>query len=152
AQAVRHHPTLMQATPSMMRMLAGDENSLNSLSSLRALMIGGEALPASLVSALREVLPAVIINMYGPTETTIWSSTHRVEQSDHTISIGRPITNTQIYILDRQLQPIPVGVAGELQIAGAGLALGYSNHPDLTTDKFIPNPFSQEPGARLYRT
>jgi acyl carrier protein len=90
--------------------------------------------------------------MYGPTETTIWSSSHRVEQTDQTISIGRPIANTQIYILDRHLQPLPVGLSGELHIAGMGLAPGYFNHPDLTGQRFIPNPLSQEPGARLYKT
>jgi hypothetical protein len=90
--------------------------------------------------------------MYGPTETTIWSSTHRVEQADRTISIGRPIANTKIYILDRRLQPLPVGLPGELHIAGAGLALGYWGRPDITAVRFTPNPFSYEPGARLYKT
>jgi AMP-binding enzyme/AMP-binding enzyme C-terminal domain/Phosphopantetheine attachment site len=152
AQAARHSPTLMQCTPSMMRMLAADADSLSALGSLRMLMLGGEALPPSLVSQVREGLPATIVNMYGPTETTIWSSTHRVEQTDHTVSIGQPIANTQIYVLDRYLQPIPVGLPGELHIAGTGLALGYYNHPDLTAQRFIPNPFSHQPGARLYRT
>jgi natural product biosynthesis luciferase-like monooxygenase protein len=152
AQAARHSPTLMQCTPSMMRMLAADANILGALGSLRLLMLGGEALPPSLVSQVREALPADIINMYGPTETTIWSSAHRVEQTDHTISIGQPITNTQIYILDRHFQPLPVGLAGELHIAGAGLALGYFGHPDLTALRFIPNLFGHEPGARLYQT
>src|SRR5262249_15042235 len=155
AQAARHSPTLMQCTPSMMRVLAADVNILSELHSLRLLMLGGEALPPSLVSQVREILPADvmnIMNMYGPTETTIWSSTDKVEEGDHSISIGRPIANTQIYILDGRSQPLPIGLAGELYIAGAGLALGYINLPDLTSDKFIPNPFTQEPGARMYKT
>jgi natural product biosynthesis luciferase-like monooxygenase protein len=152
AQAVRHRPTLMQCTPSMLRLLAEDTGALGALSSLRALMLGGEALPPSVVSQAKEALTADIINMYGPTETSIWSSTHRIESTDHTISIGRPITNTQIYILDQYLQPLPVGLVGELHVAGAGLAAGYFNHPDLTAQKFVPNLFGREPGARLYRT
>jgi natural product biosynthesis luciferase-like monooxygenase protein len=152
AQAARHCPTLMQCTPSMIRMLAADANILKELGSLKMLMLGGEALPPSLVSQVREGLPAAIMNMYGPTETTIWSSVHRIEQTDHTISIGQPIANTQIYILDRHFQPLPVGLAGELHIAGLGLALGYFDHPDLTGLRFIPNLFGREPGARLYKT
>jgi natural product biosynthesis luciferase-like monooxygenase protein len=152
AQAARHSPTLMQCTPSMMRMLAADANILGALGSLRLLMLGGEALPPSLVSQVGDILPAAIMNMYGPTETTIWSSAHRVEQTDRTISIGQPIANTQIYILDRHLHPLPVGLTGELHIAGLGLAFGYFNHPDLTALRFIPNLFSPEPGTRLYKT
>jgi natural product biosynthesis luciferase-like monooxygenase protein len=152
AQAARHRPTLMQCTPSMMRMLAADDNLLAALDSLRTVMLGGEALPPSLVTQVSEALPARIINMYGPTETTIWSSTHKVEQTDHTVSIGRPIANTQIYILDRHIQTLPVGLAGELNIAGTGLALGYFGQPDLTAERFIPNPFGDISGARLYRT
>jgi natural product biosynthesis luciferase-like monooxygenase protein len=151
-QAARHNPTLMQCTPSMMRMLAADEDILNALGSLRLLMLGGEALPASLVSEVGERLPSIIVNMYGPTETTIWSSTDRIERSDQAVSIGHPIANTQLYILDRDFQPQPVGLAGQLHIAGSGLAVGYFNQPDLTAQKFIPNPFAPEPGARLYRT
>jgi natural product biosynthesis luciferase-like monooxygenase protein len=152
AQAARHSPTLMQCTPSMMRMLATDAGILNKLDPLRMLMLGGEVLPPSLVAQVREVLPATIMNMYGPTETTIWSSTDRVEGGDHTISIGKPIANTQIYILDRHYQSLPVGLAGELHIAGLGLALGYINHPDLTALRYIPNLFGSEVGARLYKT
>jgi len=152
AQAARRCPTLMQCTPSLMKMLAADGDSLGALGSLRTLMLGGEALPSSLVSQVRGVLPAAIVNMYGPTETAIWSSTHRVDPSDGVISIGGPIANTQFYILDRRLQPLPCGLTGELHIAGMGLALGYHNHPDLTAQKFIPNEFGRNAGARLYRT
>jgi len=91
--------------------------------------------------------------MYGPTETTIWSSVYRVPAGlTGTASIGRPMANTTMYVLDAQLQPLPVGVAGELYIGGDGLARGYFNRPELTAEKFIRNPFSSKPGARLYRT
>jgi natural product biosynthesis luciferase-like monooxygenase protein len=152
SQAARHSPTLMQCTPSLMKILAGDAESMDGLGSLRALMLGGEALPPSLVSRLNEALPATIINMYGPTETTIWSSTHKIEPADEAVSIGKPIANTQIYILDRDFQPLPVGLAGELHIAGMGLALGYFDRTDLTAQRFIPDPFSKKAGGRLYRT
>jgi acyl carrier protein len=89
--------------------------------------------------------------MYGPTETTIWSAACKIER-DEEVVIGSPIANTQFYVLDRNLQPVPVGVAGELWIGGDGLARGYLNRPELTTEKFRPNPFVMEPGARMYRT
>src|SRR5439155_3263463 len=90
--------------------------------------------------------------MYGPTETTVWSATHAVARAEEAIPIGRPIANTEIYILDRNLQPVPAGVPGELLIGGAGVARGYLNRPELTSERFIPHPFSNRPGARLYRT
>jgi hypothetical protein len=136
----------------MMRMLVADAETMGALSSLKTLMLGGEALPPSLVSDVRKALPATVVNMYGPTETTIWSSTSRIEPDDRTVSIGRPISNTQIYVLDRDFQPLPVGLAGELHIGGTGLALGYANQSDLTAQRFIPNPFSREQATRLYRT
>jgi len=92
-------------------------------------------------------------NMYGPTETTIWSTTSRIDSvGDSSITIGRPMSNTQIYLLDEYQRPVPVGVAGELHIGGDGLARGYLNRPQLTAEKFIPNPFSDDPDARLYKT
>jgi acyl carrier protein len=91
--------------------------------------------------------------MYGPTETTIWSSTYRVEQVNQSVPIGRPIANTTMYILDGGLQPVPIGLPGELYIGGEGVVRGYWNRPDLTADRFIPDPFNtQQPGARLYKT
>src|SRR5262249_25052437 len=125
---------------------------INPLRSLRALMLGGEALPASVVKQVKDTLPCRVINMYGPTETTIWSATHEVEQTGSTVPIGRPIANTQIYILNENLQPAPVGVAGHLHIGGRGLARGYLNRPELTAEKFVPNAFGGEPGAAIYKT
>src|SRR5258708_17401807 len=91
--------------------------------------------------------------MYGPTETRVWATTSKITQGDSTITIGRPIANTQIYVLDDQLDPVPVGTAGELYIGGDGLARGYLNRPDLTAEKFIVSPFQEtRHGARLYKT
>ncbi len=140
--------TLMQATPATWRMLidAGWRGSPK----LTAL-VGGEALPAELVQPLLERTRA-LWNLYGPTETTIWSSVKRVTSAAEQITVGRPIANTTFYIVDRALQPVPIGVAGELLIGGEGLARGYHGRPELTAEKFIGDPFSVEAGARLYRT
>ncbi len=159
-QLMRYLPqaTVMQATPATWRMLlladwAGQPN-------LR-ILVGGEALPPALAQQLlgrgRELW-----NLYGPTETTVWSSLYQVEappvaegttataqEESSSISIGRPINNTQLYILDAHQQPLPIGVPGELYIGGAGLARGYRHLPALTTEKFLPNPFA--PG-HIYRT
>ena len=89
--------------------------------------------------------------MYGPTETTIWSAAHLVYLRERSILIGRPIANTQIYVLDHHLQPVPIGSQGNCT-SEVWLARGYLNRPELTADKFIPNPFGEEPGARLYKT
>ncbi|MEW6737739.1 MAG: AMP-binding protein, partial [Acidobacteriota bacterium] len=152
AQAEKYPVSLMQCTPSLMKMLSFNQDNIESLKSLHTLMLGGEALPLSLTKQLSEMLPARIINMYGPTETTIWSATQEIDKAASVVSIGHPITNTQIYILDEYLQSVPLGVVGELYIGGDGLARGYFNHPDITADRFLPNPFSNTPGTRLYRT
>ena len=140
--------TVMQATPVTWHLLLGagwqGEPTLK-------VLCGGEALPPELA---RQLLPraASLWNLYGPTETTIWSTACRVEPGDDEVTIGRPIANTHIYILDARLNPTPVGVPGELYIGGDGLARGYLNRPELTAERFIPHPFSSEPGARLYKT
>jgi acyl carrier protein len=90
--------------------------------------------------------------MYGPTETTIWSTTHHVNEFRNTIPIGQPIANTQVYILDRLMRPVPIGVYGELLIGGEGVTRGYLNAPQLTAERFVPDPFSLNAGARLYKT
>jgi len=141
-------PSIMQATPATWRMLidAGWEGTTG----LTALC-GGEALSRDLADQLLG-RTAALWNMYGPTETTIWSTVSQVETEDSEITIGRPIANTQLYILDPSLRPVPIGVPGELYLGGDGVGLGYFKRPDLTVERFIPNPFSDRPGARLYKT
>lgn len=151
-QARRWNPSLMQCTPSMMKMLGYTSKGWDFLTSLKTLMLGGEALPPSLARQVESALPCRVVNMYGPTETTIWSATHEVDQAPDAIPIGRPIANTQIYISGFNLRPQPVGVCGELYIGGDGVARGYLNRPQLTAEKFLPDPFSGKPGARLYAT
>jgi amino acid adenylation domain-containing protein len=140
--------TVMQATPATWRLLI--DNGWRGSARLKALC-GGEALPRELA---RDLLGHTreLWNMYGPTETTIWSTVDRVDSEDWEVSIGRPIANTQVYVLDARLRPAPIGVAGELYIGGAGVAIGYLNRPELTAERFVPDPFSGVPGARLYRT
>ena len=143
----RSGATVMQATPSTWRLLL--ESGWEGNSRLK-ILCGGEAWQAELAERL---LPkcASLWNMYGPTETTIWSAVNAVTKGKPVL-IGRPIANTQFYVVDKNLQPVPVGVMGELLIGGEGLARGYWKRPELTAEKFIADPFSGEPNARLYRT
>jgi non-ribosomal peptide synthetase component F len=136
----KHKVDLIQTTPSRMQLLITSAPDLAWLKKVSALMIGGEAFPEKLLQQLTALTGAKIYNMYGPTETTIWSTVRDLTQSA-TVNIGAPIANTQIYIVDQDLQLQPLGVAGELCIAGDGLARGYWERPDLTAEKFIPNPF-----------
>ncbi|MEG4248120.1 amino acid adenylation domain-containing protein [Microcoleus sp. Pol10D4] len=133
--------TVMQATPASWKMLlAAGWQGNNQLK----ILCGGEALPRHLANQLL-LRGASVWNLYGPTETTIWSTLYQVDRKDESVSIGRPIANTQIFILDRYLMPVPIGVFGELHIGGAGLSRGYLNRPELTAEKFIPNPFAENP-------
>jgi amino acid adenylation domain-containing protein len=140
--------TVMQATPATWQILL--EAGWHGKEDLKALC-GGEAIPLELVDKL---LPRVasLWNMYGPTETTVWSTTGKLTQAEGFIPIGKPIDNTTVHILDEWLRPVPIGVPGELHIGGDGLARGYHNRPDLTAEKFIPDPFSHKTDARLYKT
>ncbi|MBK7539540.1 MAG: amino acid adenylation domain-containing protein [Myxococcales bacterium] len=140
--------TAMQATPATWRMLL--EAGWRGGASFKALC-GGEALPQELAEALLDRV-GELWNMYGPTETTVWSTCGRVQAGQGTITIGRPIANTEIWIVDDTMAPTPIGVPGEILIGGQGVALGYHARPELTAERFVHDPFSQRPGARLYRT
>ncbi len=139
---------VIQATPSSWRMLL--EQAPAGAFQGKTLLCGGEALPADLARGLVEQGGA-LWNLYGPTETTIWSAIQALPAGT-AVALGRPIGNTAIYIADSYGQPAAVGVAGELLIAGAGLARGYLNRPGLTAERFLPDPFAEQPGARLYRS
>jgi amino acid adenylation domain-containing protein len=145
--ALMRQSTVMQATPYTWRLLL--ESGWQGNANLK-ILCGGEAWPEELAAQL---LPkcASLWNMYGPTETTIWSAVYAVEK-DRPVLIGHPIANTQFYVVDSHLQPVPIGVPGELLIGGAGLASGYLNLPQLTAEKFIADPFTPNAGSRLYRT
>ena len=131
-----------------------DEPDLERCRSLRRVTTGGEALTIELQRRFLDRLPIDLYNGYGPTEATIAATFFTCEHNSDrpSVPIGRPIANTQIYILDRHLHPVPIGVPGELHIGGVGLARGYLNRPELTAERFIPNPFSDDPDARLYKT
>ena len=146
-----HGVTHLQATPSLASMLVADEGSLAALGLLRKLLLGGEPLPRTLLEQLRTRYRGDIHNMYGPTETCIWSTTSPVGGADDPITIGKPVANTTVYVVDQSLRPLPVGVPGEILIGGAGVARGYLERPDLTQERFVPDPFGG-PESRLYRT
>ena len=149
ADVRRHGVTHMQCTPSMARMFLTDEADRAALATVRNLYVGGEALPASLLKDIRAATAAIVENMYGPTETTIWSSTARAEDCDTVVPLGRPIANTQLYVLDPAGRLAAPGQPGELHIGGDGVARGYLNRPELTAERFLPNPFAK---GRIYRT
>ncbi|MCA9579905.1 MAG: AMP-binding protein, partial [Myxococcales bacterium] len=151
AQLARHRVTHMQCTPSMARMLVLNDEARRALAGLDHLLVGGEAFPGTLAEDLRRATKASITNMYGPTETTIWSSTEVAEPCDGTVGIGTPIANTTLYVLDEALQPVPVGVPGELYIGGDGVARGYLHREELTRERFVADPFAGG-DARMYRT
>ncbi len=150
-----HRVTHLDVPPVLHReLLEGLDN--DDLSSLEAVIVGGEACPTGLVLRHQEVLPrAQLFNEYGPTETTIYSTVYavpRFEAPATNVPIGRPIANTRCYVLDANRGPLPRGVSGELYIGGDGVALGYLNEPELTAERFLADPFAPEPGARMYRT
>jgi amino acid adenylation domain-containing protein len=142
--------THMQSTPSLARMIAVNPDGLAALGQLKKLFLGGEALPPSLVRQLRQQFHGELHNMYGPTETTIWSTTFCIAGDLGTIPIGKPIANTQVYVLSSDLQPVAAGEAGDLYIGGDGVVRGYWRRPDLTGEKFLNDPFRV--GNRIYRT
>ena len=140
--------TMLQATPSTWRVLI--DAGWNGDPKLKALC-GGEALPLDLAAALH-TRAREVWNMYGPTETTVWSTCFRIEGALERVPIGKPIGNTQCHVLGANLEPVPIGVRGELYIGGDGVALGYLGRPELTAERFVRDPFAHKPNARMYRT
>ncbi|WP_299411825.1 MupA/Atu3671 family FMN-dependent luciferase-like monooxygenase [uncultured Sulfitobacter sp.] len=149
AQMVRHKVSHMQCTPSMAQMLVMNDETRHALSGVRELMVGGEALPGALTTELLAACNGRVQNMYGPTETTIWSTTQTVTAPETTAAIGTPIANTRVYVLDDALAPCAAGVAGELYIAGDGVTKGYHNRAEMTAERFVNDPFG---GGKMYRT
>ncbi|HSE19640.1 MAG TPA: amino acid adenylation domain-containing protein [Pyrinomonadaceae bacterium] len=155
AELIAHHSVShLLALPAFYELVL-PQHRTGKLASLRTVIVAGEPCPPELVQRHAETLPqATLFNEYGPTEATVWSSVHRCDANlgQTRVPVGRPVANTQIYVLDRQLEPVPVGIIHEVYIGGDGLARGYLNHPELTAERFVPNPFSAKPGARLYKT
>lgn len=145
----RHGVTHMQCTPSLAAMLVANPSDRDALASIEHMMLGGEAMPVALASELREILPSRFTNMYGPTETTIWSLIEEIDSVDGaSVPIGRPIANTTIYVLDEAGHRLPMGAFGELHIGGEGVARGYHERTELTAERFA----EREPLGRLYAT
>ncbi len=145
--------TALQFVPSMLALIAG-EPGLEDCTSLRRIGSAGEALATEVVRRVAARNPAPVVNLYGPTEATIHAATHTCEP-DYDLpgaSIGLPVDNARCYLLDGALRHVPRGAVGELCVGGAGVARGYLNRPALTAEKFIPDPYAHEPGARMYRT
>ena len=141
--------TVLQTTPSRLQAILAKENSFSFITNLKYILVGGEPFPPALLKTLQESCKSRIYNMYGPTETAVWSSLKDLTNSDK-INIGRPIANTQMYILDKFNNPLPIGITGELFIAGDGVCKGYLNNLELTTKVFINNPFV--PNTLMYKT
>ncbi|HZI55473.1 MAG TPA: amino acid adenylation domain-containing protein, partial [Verrucomicrobiae bacterium] len=143
--------TCIDLAPSLLQALLLSPG-ITTWTSLRLMISGGEVLSPELAKAWSDKSPAILLNTYGPTEATVQSAFTGDLTGRGTIPIGKPIANTQIYVLDDRDQPVPAGIPGELCIGGVGLARGYWNRPDLTAEKFVPNPFAKTPGERLYRS
>ncbi len=147
----KHEVTHLQCTPSMAKMLLGSPDTMGAFESIPTLLLGGEALPQALAESLGRRPNGTLLNMYGPTETTIWSTVCPIDGADGKVSIGRPIANTQIYILDDDGEPVPIGVAGQLFIGGDGVVPGYLHREQLTAERFVSDPF-RHGDARMYAT
>jgi natural product biosynthesis luciferase-like monooxygenase protein len=144
SQAVTH----FQCTPTMAQIVLHDVAARPALRRLRQMLVGGEAVPEQLARELASSVGGIVTNVYGPTETTVWSSTSRIDH-DSDVTIGFPIANTSLHVLDKDGRLAPVGLAGELHIGGQGVVRGYWNRPELTDERFVQNPFG---AGRLYRT
>ena len=137
---------VIQTTPTKLKALIANDRELDYIKNIKTIILGGEALDVLLIEDLKKITNADIFNIYGPTETTVWATNAKIEDN---ITIGKPIANTQIYIVDKYMQITPIGVIGELCIAGDGVGAGYLNRPELTAEKFIDNPFGE---GKLYKT
>jgi amino acid adenylation domain-containing protein len=150
----RHGVTTLFLTTALFNLMV--DQRIDDLKALSQLLNGGEAeSPLHFQKAIEALPDGAVVHVYGPTESTTYATYHRLVKGqpiEARVPIGRPISNTTVYLLDEQLRPVPIGEDGELCIGGDGLAHGYLNSPELTRQKFIPDPFSNEPGARLYRT
>jgi len=148
--------SLVKITPAHLELLNQQISPEEAAGTTKVFVIGGENLVAESLLLWRKFAPAVrLINEYGPTETVVGCCTYEVKADDPasgSVPIGRPIANTQLYILDRYMNPVPIGVIGELYIGGAGVARGYLNRPELNKERFLADPFSSQAGARLYKT
>jgi len=151
AQVRRHRVSHLQCTPSLAGVMSEDQDNRDALGGLRRWLVGGEALPATLAADLAGLVPA-LHNMYGPTEATVWATTHEVDSAATGVPIGRPMAGYRAYVVDASLRPAPINVPGELLLGGPAVARGYLGRPALTAQRLIPDRFSGVPGARLYRT
>ncbi|MGW9504424.1 amino acid adenylation domain-containing protein [Streptomyces albidoflavus] len=143
-------PTHLQCTPSLARMLLADDDGRAVLAGLDHMLVGGEALDATLARKLLQHCGGALTNMYGPTETTVWSAAWQVAPGE--VSLGTPLHGNTLYVLDEHRRRLPRGAQGELWIGGDGVARGYLGREELTAERFVPDPFAAAPGARMYRT
>ena len=148
APLIRSGVDVIQTTPTKMRSYLLDKDLRSAVGSLHKILLGGEELTSALLTDLRSLTKASIYNVYGPAETTVWSTLTLIEGDD--IHIGRPVANTSVYILDEDLSLCPTGVMGEIVISGDGVGKGYLNNPELTSERFVPDPFRG--GNTMYRT
>jgi amino acid adenylation domain-containing protein len=148
----KHSVSHFQCTPSLLGLLMETEDGLSSLKNVRKLLIGGEFFPEALARRLRSQYSNDLFNVYGPTETTVWSTMYSVDVVTDRLPIGMPISNTLTYVLDNELRLVPIGIPGELFIGGDGVAQGYLGNPGYTASRFLPDPFTDKAGSRMYRT
>ncbi|HZI05482.1 MAG TPA: amino acid adenylation domain-containing protein, partial [Archangium sp.] len=148
----RHRVQVLDCTPSLLRLMLAEGLGATGSWSPERVLVGGEAVDEATWATLSQHPRLACFNVYGPTECTVDATVRPVRGAPSTPTIGRPLLNVRTYVLDARMQPTPVGVPGELYIGGAGLARGYHGRPELSAEKFVPNPFSAQPGARLYRT
>jgi aryl carrier-like protein len=145
---IENEVEIIQTTPSRMKLLMENSTFKKALQQIKFVLVGGEQMPSNLAEEIIKFNNLEFYNMYGPTETTVWSTAKKVENKD--LTIGKPIQNTKVYILDKDLNMLPIGIVGELCISGDGVGRGYLNNEELTNEKFIDNPF--EHGKKLYKT